>query len=88
MFANCLTADNATALKVNDDRMVATLRATKVVVDSDFGDQLVKSLERFNDALATLQKLVKFAVGITEGSDYFRGVVNSPKQRQKPLLRC
>jgi len=86
MFANCLTADNATALKPNGDRMVATLRTTKVVGDNDFGDQLVKSLERFNDALATLIKPVKFAVVVAEGSDKLRGVVNSPKQRQKSLL--
>jgi len=87
-FANCLTADNATAPKPNGDRMVATLRATKVVVDSDFGDQLVKSPKRFNDALATLPKPVKFAVWVAEGSNDFRGVVNSPKQRKQTLLCC
>ena len=87
MVASRFATDNPTALKVNGDREVFALRTTKVVGDNDFGDQLVKSLERFNDAPATLQKLVKFAVRITEGSDYFRGVVNSPKERQKPLLR-
>jgi hypothetical protein len=82
MVASRFAADNPTALKVNGDRMVATLRATKVAGNEDFGDKFVKSFERFNDALASLIKSVKFAVGVAEGSDDLSALVNSPKQRK------
>jgi hypothetical protein len=85
VFANCFATDNPTALKVNDDRMVATLRATKVVGNEDFGDKFVKSLERFNDAFASLIEAVKFAVRVAEGSDDLSASVNSPKQRKQTL---
>jgi hypothetical protein len=80
VFANCFAADNPTTLKVNGDRMVATLRATKVVGNEDFGDKFVKSFERFNDTFASLIEAVKFAVGVAEGSDNLSASVNSPKQ--------
>jgi hypothetical protein len=79
MVANCFATDNPTALKVNGDRMVATLRATKVAGNEDFGNKFVKSLERFNDAFASLIEAVKFAVGVAEGSDDLSASVNSPK---------
>jgi hypothetical protein len=82
MVANCFTADNPTALKVNGDRLVATLWTTKVAGNEDFGDKFVKSFERFNDALAALIKSVKFAVGVAEGNDDLSASVNSPKQRK------
>jgi hypothetical protein len=44
VFASRFSADNPTALKVNGDRMVATLRATKVAGNEGFGDKFVKSL--------------------------------------------
>jgi hypothetical protein len=80
MVASRLATNDPTALKVNGDRMVATLRTTKVVGNEDFGDKFVKSLERFNDAFASLIKSVKFAVGVAEGSDDLSASVNSPKQ--------
>jgi hypothetical protein len=86
VFANCFAADNPTALEVNGDRLMATLRATKVVGNEDFGDKFVKSLERFNDALASLIEAVKFTVGVAEGSDDLSASVNSPKQRKQTLL--
>jgi hypothetical protein len=79
VFANCFTTDNTTSLKVNGDRLMATLRATKVAGNEGFGDKFVKSFERFNDALASLIKSVKFAVGVAEGSDDLSALVNSPK---------
>jgi hypothetical protein len=79
MVANCFATDNATALKANGDRMVATLRATKVVGNEGFCDKFVKSFERFNDALASLIEAVKFTVGVAEGSDDLSALVNSPK---------
>jgi hypothetical protein len=79
MVANCLATDNPTALKVNGDRLMATLRTTKVVGNEDFDDKFVKSFERFNDALASLIKSVKFTVGVAEGSDDLSALVNSLK---------
>jgi hypothetical protein len=86
MVANCFATDNPTALKVNGDRMVATLRTTKVAGNEGFCDKSVKSFERFNDALASLIKSVKFAVGVAEGSDDLSASVNSLKQRKQTLL--
>jgi hypothetical protein len=86
MVANCFATNNPTALKVNGDRMVATLRATKVAGNEDFGDKFVKSFERFNDTFASLIKSVKFAVGVAEGSDDLSASVNSLKQRKQTLL--
>jgi len=80
MVANCFATDNPTALKVNSDRLVATLRATKVVGNENFGDKFVKSLERFNDTFASLIEAVKFAVGVAKGSDDLSASVNSLKQ--------
>jgi hypothetical protein len=79
MVANCFAADNPTALKVNGDRLMATLRATKVAGNEGFGDKSVKSFECFNDAFASLIEAVKFAVGVAEGSDDLSASVNSPK---------
>jgi hypothetical protein len=61
---------------------MATLRATKVVGNEDFGDKFVKSFERFNDALAALIKSVKFAVGVAHRGNDLSALVNSPKQRK------
>jgi hypothetical protein len=80
VFANCFAANNPTALKVNGDRMVATLRTTKVVGNEDFGDKFVKSFERFNDAFAALIKSVKFAVGVAHRGNDLSALVNSLKQ--------
>jgi hypothetical protein len=80
VFANCFATNNPTALKVNGDRLVATLRATEVVGNENFGDKFVKSFERFNDTFASLIKAVKFAVGVAEGSDNLSALVNSLKQ--------
>jgi len=44
VFASRFSADNPTALEVNGDRMVATLRTTKVAGNEGFGDKSVKSL--------------------------------------------
>jgi hypothetical protein len=82
MVASRFSANNPTALKPNGDRLMATLRATKVVGNEGFCDKSVKSFERFNDALAALIKSVKFAVGVAEGSDDLSALVNSPKQRK------
>jgi len=79
VFASRFSADNPTALKVNGDRMVATLRTTKVAGNEDFGDKFVKSLERFNDALAALIEAVKFAVGVAHRGNDLSASVNSPK---------
>jgi len=79
VFANCFATDNPTALKPNGDRMVATLRATKVVGNEGFCDKSVKSLERFNDAFASLIKSVKFAVGVAHRGNDLSASVNSPK---------
>jgi hypothetical protein len=79
MVANCFTADNPTALKVNGDRMVATLRATKIAGNEGFGDKFVKSLERFNDAFASLIEAAKFAVGVAHRGNDLSTSVNSPK---------
>jgi hypothetical protein len=86
MVANCFATDNPTALEVNGDRLVATLRTTKVAGNENFGDKSAKSFERFNDALASLIKSVKFAVGVAEGSDDLSALVNSLKQRKQTLL--
>jgi hypothetical protein len=80
MVANRFATDNPTALKVNGDRLVATLRATKVAGNEDFGDKFVKSFERFNDAFASLIEAVKFAVGVTHRGNDLSASVNSPKQ--------
>jgi hypothetical protein len=88
MVANCFAANNPTALEMNGDRMVATLRATKIVGNEDFDDKFVKSFERFNDAFAALIKSVKFTVGVTHGGNDLSALVNSPKQRKQTLLRC
>jgi hypothetical protein len=79
VFANCFATDNPTALKVNGDRLMATLRATKVAGNENFGDKFVKSFECFNDAFASLIEAVKFAVWAAEGSDDLSASVNSPK---------
>jgi hypothetical protein len=79
VFASRFATNDPTTPKVNGDRMVATLRATKVVGNEDFGDKFVKSFERFNDAFASLIEAVKFAVGVAEGSDDSSALVNSPK---------
>jgi hypothetical protein len=79
MVASRFAVDNPTALKPNGDRLMATLRTTKVVGNEDFGDKFVKSFERFNDALASLIKSVKFVVGVAEGSDDLSASVNSLK---------
>jgi hypothetical protein len=86
VFTNCFAADNPTALKVNGDRMVATLRATKIAGNEGFGDKFVKSLERFNDAFASLIEAVKFAVGVAHRGNDLSALVNSPKQRKQALL--
>jgi hypothetical protein len=80
MVANCFAADNPTALKVNGDRLMATLRATKVVGNEGFGDKFVKSFERFNDAFASLIEAVKFAVGVAHRGNDLSALVNSLKQ--------
>jgi hypothetical protein len=80
MVANCFATDNPTALKVNGDRLVATLRTTKVAGNEDFGDKFVKSFERFNDALASLIEAVKFAVGVAHRGNDLSASVNSLKQ--------
>jgi hypothetical protein len=80
VFANRFAANNPTALKPNGDRLMATLWTTKVAGNENFGDKFVKSLERFNDAFASLIEAVKFAVGVAEGSDDLSALVNSPKQ--------
>jgi len=79
VFANCFATDNPTALKVNGDRMVATLRTTKVAGNEDFGDKFVKSLECFNDAFASLIEAVKFAVRVAHRGNDLSALVNSPK---------
>jgi hypothetical protein len=79
VVANCFAADNPTALKANGDRMVATLRATKVAGNEDFGDKFVKSFERFNDAFASLIEAVKFTVGVAHRGNDLSALVNSPK---------
>jgi hypothetical protein len=79
VFANCFATNNPTALKVNGDRMVATLRATKVVGNEGFCDKSVKSFERFNDALASLIEAVKFTVGVAHRGNDLSALVNSPK---------
>jgi hypothetical protein len=79
MVANCFATDNPTALKVNGDRLVATLRATKVAGNEGFGDKFVKSLERFNDAFASLVEAVKFTVGVAHRGNDLSALVNSPK---------
>jgi hypothetical protein len=68
--------------------MVATLRATKVAGNEDFGDKFVMSFERFNVAFAALIKAVKFAVGVAHRGNDLSALVNSPKQRKQTLLRC
>jgi hypothetical protein len=80
MVANCFATDYPTALEVNGDRMVATLRATKVVGNEGFCDKSVKSFERFNDTLASLIEAVKFTVLAAEGCDDLSASVNSLKQ--------
>jgi hypothetical protein len=79
MVANCFATDNPTALKVNGDRLVATLRATKVAGNEDFGNKFVKSLKRFNDTLASLIEAVKFTVGVAHRGNDLSALVNSPK---------
>jgi hypothetical protein len=79
MVASRFSANNPTALKPNGDRLMATLRTTKVAGNEGFCDKSVKSLERFNDAFASLIEAVKFAVGVAEGSDDLSASVNSPK---------
>jgi hypothetical protein len=79
MVANCFATDNPTALKVNGDRLMATLWTTKVAGNEGFGDKFVKSFERFNDAFAALIKSVKFAVGVAHRGNDLRASVNSPK---------
>jgi hypothetical protein len=79
VFANCFATNDPTALKVNGDRLVAALWATKVVGNENFGGKSVKPFERFNDALASLIKSVKFAVLAAEGCDDLSTLVNSPK---------
>jgi integral membrane sensor domain MASE1 len=69
MVANCLATNNPTALKPSGDRMVATMWTTKVMIDSNFGNKFVKSLKRFNDDLASLKEVIKFAVLVAEGND-------------------
>jgi hypothetical protein len=88
VFASRFATNDPTALKANGDRMVSTLRATKVAGNEGFCDKFVKSLERFNDAFASLIEAVKFAVRVAEGSDDLSASVNSPKQRKQPLLCC
>ena len=80
VFANCFATNNPTALKVNGDRMVATLRTTKVVGNEGFCDKFVKSFERFNDALASLIEAVKFTVGVAHRGNDLSALVNSLKQ--------
>jgi hypothetical protein len=79
IVANCFAADNPTTLKVKGDRLVATLRATKVAGNENFGDKFVKSFERFNDALASLIGAVKFTVGVAHRGNDFSTSVNSLK---------
>jgi hypothetical protein len=79
MVASRFATNDPTTLKVNGDRMVATLRTTKVAGNEDFGDKFVKSLERFNDAFASLKEVIKFAVLVAEGCDDLSALVNSPK---------
>jgi hypothetical protein len=88
VFASRFATNDPTTPKVNGDRMVATLRATKVAGNEDFGDKFVKSFERFNDALASLIEAVKFAVGVAHRGNNLSALVNSPKQRKQTLLRC
>jgi hypothetical protein len=85
VFANCFAADNPTALKVNGDRLMATLRTTKVAGNENFGNKLVKSFERFNDAFASLIEAVKFTVGVAHRGNDLSASVNSPKQRKQTL---
>jgi hypothetical protein len=85
VFANCFATDNPTALKVNGDRLMATLWTTKVAGNEDFGDKFVKSFERFNDAFASLIEAVKFAVGVAHRGNDLSALVNSPKQRKQTL---
>jgi hypothetical protein len=80
MVASRFSADNPTTLKVNGDRLMATLRTTKVAGNEDFGDKFVKSFERFNDAFASLIKSVKFAVGVAHRGNDLSALVNSLKQ--------
>jgi hypothetical protein len=80
MVANCFATDNPTALKVNGNRLMATLRATKVAENEDFGDKFVKSFERFNDTFAALIKSVKFAVRVAHRGNDLSALVNSLKQ--------
>jgi hypothetical protein len=86
MVASRFSANNPTALKENGDRLVATLRATKVAGNEGFDDKLGESPECFHDAFASLIKSVKFAVRVAEGSDDLSASVNSPKQRKQTLL--
>jgi hypothetical protein len=86
VFANCFATNNPTALKVNGDRLMATLWTTKVAGNEDFGDKFVKSFERFNDAFASLIEAVKFAVGVAHRGNDLSALVNSPKQRKQALL--
>jgi hypothetical protein len=79
MVASRFATNDPTALKVNGNRMVATLRATKVVGNEGFGNKFVKSLERFNDAFASLIEAVKFAVGVAHRGNDLSALVNSPK---------
>jgi len=79
MVANCFATNNPTTLKVNGNRMVATLRATKVAGNENFGDKSVKSFERFNDAFASLIEAVKFTVGVAHRGNDLSALVNSPK---------
>jgi hypothetical protein len=82
VFANRFATDYPTALKVNGNRLMATLRATKVAGNEDFGDKFVKSFERFNDTFASLIKSVKFTVGVAHRGNDLSALVNSPKQRK------
>jgi len=82
MFANCFATDNMTALNANGDRMLPTMRTALIVRNDDFADQPAQSFKGLNDALATLQKAVKFAVVCIKGSNNASELVNSLKQRK------
>jgi hypothetical protein len=60
--------------------MVATVRTTKAAENKGFGDKFVKSLERFNNALASLIEAVKFTVGVAHRGNDLSASVNSLKQ--------
>ena len=79
VFASRFATNDPTAPKVNGDRLMATLRATKVVGNEDFGDKFVKSFERFNDAFASLIEAVKFTVGVAHRGNDLSTSVNSLK---------